>query len=82
MDGRARAARAGTARVRAREAAVHPREVDGHFSHGTVTNYWGGSSSATTHLLDEMHYRGLLRVVRRKREFESTRSTKHAAVTA
>ena len=22
--------------------AVHPREVDDHFSHGTVTNYWGG----------------------------------------
>ena len=46
--------------------AVHPREVDEHFSHGTVTNYWGGSSSATTHLLDCMHYRGLLRVVRRE----------------
>jgi uncharacterized protein YcaQ len=47
--------------------AVHPREVDEHFSHGTVTNYWGGSSSATTHLLDEMHYRGLLRVARREK---------------
>ena len=45
--------------------SVHPREVDAHFSHGSVTNYWGGSSSATTHLLDSMHYRGLLRVVRR-----------------
>jgi hypothetical protein len=45
--------------------AVHPREVDNHFSHGRVTNYWGGSSSATTHLLDAMLYRGLLRVVRR-----------------
>ena len=44
---------------------VHPREVDEHFAHGTVRNYWGGSSSATTHLLDGMHYRGLLRVVRR-----------------
>ena len=50
--------------VRAREA-VHPREVDEHFAHGSVTNYWGGSSSATTHLLDEMHYRGVLRVARR-----------------
>jgi uncharacterized protein len=38
---------------------VHPREVDRHFAHGTVTNYWGGLSSATTHLLDDMHYRGL-----------------------
>jgi uncharacterized protein len=46
--------------------AVHPREVDGHFSHGTVTNYWGGSSNATTQLLDAMHYRGLLRVARRE----------------
>ena len=45
---------------------VHPRQVDDHFSLGTVTNYWGGSSSATTHLLDAMHYRGLLRVVRRE----------------
>jgi len=45
--------------------AVHPREVDEKFSHGTVTNYWGGSSNATTHLLDLMHYRGLLRIVRR-----------------
>ncbi|HJZ71887.1 MAG TPA: crosslink repair DNA glycosylase YcaQ family protein [Vicinamibacterales bacterium] len=44
---------------------VHPRDVDRHFSHGTVTNYWGGSSNATTHLLDAMHYRGLLRVARR-----------------
>src|SRR5439155_805617 len=45
---------------------VHPREVDAHFSHGTVTNYWGGSSSATTHLLDDLHYRGVLRVARRE----------------
>lgn len=44
---------------------VHPRDVDAHFSHGTVTNYWGGSSSATTHLLDDMQYLGLVRVARR-----------------
>ena len=50
--------------VRAR-GAVHPRDADDHFSHGTVTNYWGGSSNATTHLLNAMHYRGLLRVSRR-----------------
>src|SRR5258708_28894935 len=24
--------------------SVHPREVDAHFAHGRVTNYWGGSS--------------------------------------
>jgi uncharacterized protein len=45
---------------------VHPREVDSYFSHGKVKNYWGGSSNATTHLLDAMHYQGLLRVVRRE----------------
>jgi uncharacterized protein len=45
---------------------AHPREVDEHFSHGSVRNYWGGSSNATTHLLDAMHYRGLLRVARRE----------------
>lgn len=45
---------------------AHPREVDKHFSHGSVKNYWGGSSNATTHLLDDMHYRGLLRVARRE----------------
>ncbi|MGH9309149.1 MAG: DNA glycosylase AlkZ-like family protein [Vicinamibacterales bacterium] len=45
---------------------VHPREVDAHFAHGVVTNYWGGSSSATTHMLEAMHYKGLLRVVRRE----------------
>lgn len=46
--------------------AVHPREVDAHFSHGKVKNYWGGSSNATTHLLDAMHYQGMLRVARRE----------------
>jgi uncharacterized protein YcaQ len=49
-----------------RRGEVHPREVDRHFSHGTIRNYWGGSSSATTHLLDAMHYRGWLRVARRE----------------
>lgn len=44
---------------------VHPREVDAHFAHGSVRNYWGGTSNLTTHLLDSLHYRGLLRVVRR-----------------
>ncbi|KAG1391129.1 hypothetical protein G6F58_012784 [Rhizopus delemar] len=45
--------------------SVHPREVDQAFAHGRVTNYWGGTCNASTHLLDGMHYRGLLRVQRR-----------------
>src|SRR5258708_28959243 len=35
--------------------AVHPREVDNHFSHGTVRNYWGGLSSAPSQLMCAMH---------------------------
>jgi uncharacterized protein YcaQ len=65
--------------VRAR-GPVHPREVDAHFSHGTVTNYWGGSSNATTHLLDVMHYRGLLRVVRRDAGIRIYAVHEHAGV--
>jgi uncharacterized protein YcaQ len=44
---------------------VHPREVDDHFSFGSVRNWFGGSSNASTHLLDSMHYCGMLRVARR-----------------
>ena len=51
----------------AARGAVHPREVEEHFAHGTVTNYWGGSSHATTHMLDALHYDGRLRVVRREK---------------
>jgi uncharacterized protein YcaQ len=63
--------------VRAR-GAVHPREVDEHFAHGTVTNYWGGASSATTQLLDSMHYRGLLRVTRRDNGIRVYAAREHA----
>ena len=46
---------------------VHPQEVDAHFAHGKVRNYWGGKSNATTHLLDAMHYQGMLRIARREK---------------
>jgi len=62
--------------------AVHPREVDAYFSHGRVTNYWGGSSNATTHLLDAMHYRGLLRVVRREAGIRIYAAHQHNAAPA
>jgi uncharacterized protein len=45
---------------------VHPREVDTHFQHGKVRNWFGGSSNASTQLLDGMHYRGLVRIARRE----------------
>jgi uncharacterized protein len=62
----ARAAQAAEVLAFVRErGSVHPREVDAHFSHGKVTNWFGGSTNAGTELLDVMHYRGLLRVARR-----------------
>jgi hypothetical protein len=57
---------------------VHPREVDDHFAHGRVTNFWGGSSNATTHLMTLMHYRGLLRVVKRDRGIRIYAAHEHA----
>lgn len=45
---------------------VHPRAVDEAFDHGRSRNWFGGKSRASTQLLDEMQYRGLLRVARRE----------------
>jgi uncharacterized protein len=46
--------------------AVHPRDVNARFQHGKTRNWFGGSSNASTLLLDGMHYRGLLRIARRE----------------
>ena len=69
-DGRPPSARGKTASsliafVRTR-GEVHPRHLVEHFQPRSVTNYWGGSSAATTHLLEKLHYQGLLRVTRRE----------------
>jgi uncharacterized protein YcaQ len=48
------------------KGAVHPRDVETEFAHGKTTNWFGGSSNASTQLLDDMHYRGMLRVARRE----------------
>jgi len=44
---------------------IHPRTVAARFSLGRVENYWGGMSSATTQMLERLHFQGLLRVARR-----------------
>ncbi|MBL8289722.1 MAG: YcaQ family DNA glycosylase [Rubrivivax sp.] len=51
--------------VRERGVA-HPRDVDAQFRHGKTRNWFGGSSNASTQLLDGMHYRGMLRVAGRE----------------
>jgi uncharacterized protein YcaQ len=59
--------------------AVHPREVEEHFAHGSVQNYWGGSSLATTQMLGVMHYRGKLRVARREKGIRVYGTHRHEA---
>jgi uncharacterized protein len=47
------------------QGVVHPRTVDAHFAHGSARGGFGGTSNASTQLLNEMHYRGLLRIEKR-----------------
>ena len=44
---------------------THPKDVQAHFDHGRIKR-WGGDLNVSTHLLEGLHYRGLLRVVRRE----------------
>lgn len=44
---------------------VHPRDLQARFGHRGVVNAWGGTSSATTVALEELHRYGLLRVADR-----------------
>jgi uncharacterized protein YcaQ len=63
-----------------KRGVAHPREVEEHFAHGTVRNYWGGSSHATTQMLDALHYRGLLRVARREKGIRVYRTHRHESM--
>ena len=44
---------------------VHPRDVAAEFAHGRASNWFGGTSNASTQLLDALHYRGQLRIAGR-----------------
>lgn len=59
--------------------ASHPRDVQAAFEHGRSRNAWGGESNAVTLLLEHMHYRGLLRVVRRDAGVRVYAAVEHAA---
>lgn len=60
--------------------ATHPRDVQEVFDHGRVSS-WGNTNTlnASTALLDGMHYRGLLRVVRRDTGTRVYEAIHHAA---
>lgn len=69
------APRAWDARMQARAQEVlafvrqhgrtHPKDVQTHFDHGRIKR-WGADLNASTHLLEGLHYSGLLRVARRE----------------
>jgi uncharacterized protein len=59
---------------------THPRLVEEHFAHGRRTNAWGGTGNATTHLLDGMHYRGMLRIKRRDNGTRIYEAVEHPAI--
>jgi uncharacterized protein YcaQ len=45
---------------------AHPRALETHLGKRRVINAWGGYSKATTHALEWLHWRGLLRIARRE----------------
>jgi hypothetical protein len=45
--------------------STHPKDVQTHFDHGRIKR-WSGDLNVSAHLLEGLHYRGLLRVARRE----------------
>ena len=45
---------------------VHPAALEPHLGRKRVINAWGGYSKATTRALEDLHYRGLVRIARRE----------------
>lgn len=45
---------------------MHPKDLEEHLGRKRVVNAWGGYSKATTRALEDLHYRGLLRITRRE----------------
>jgi uncharacterized protein len=48
-----------------RHGRTHTKDVQTHFDHGHIKR-WGADLNASTHLLEGLHYSGLLRVARRE----------------
>ena len=44
---------------------TYPKDVQAHFNHGRIKR-WGADLNISNHLLEGLHYRGLLRVARRE----------------
>ena len=81
------APRSWNARMRARAEEVlafvrergptYPKDVQAHFDHGRIRR-WGGDLNVSSHLLEGLHYRGLLRVARREAGTRVYQAIEHA----
>ncbi len=45
---------------------LHPRDLEPHLGKAREVNAWGGYSKASTRMLEDLHYDGLLRIARRQ----------------
>src|SRR2546430_8644421 len=52
--------------------STYPKDVQARFDHGRMKR-WGANLNVSNHLLEGLHYRGLLRVARREGDRKSTR---------
>jgi len=48
-----------------RHGYTYPKDVQAHFDHGSIKR-WGADLNVSKHLLEGLHFRGLLRVARRE----------------
>ncbi len=56
---------------------TRPRDVQAHFEHGRIRR-WGSDLKVGAHLLEGLHYRGLLRVTRREAGTRIYQAIEHA----
>ncbi len=53
-------------RLASEHGEIHPRDLRPHFGDERQLNAWGGYSKVSTRILEELHYKGLLRIARRE----------------
>ncbi len=57
----------GVLEVVRKSGETHPRDLAVHFGNERVINAWGGYSKVTKRVLEDLHYRGLLRISGREK---------------
>jgi uncharacterized protein YcaQ len=59
-----------------RHGRTYPKDVQAHFDHGRIKR-WGADLNVSSHLLEGLHYSGLLRVARREAGTRIYQATEH-----